>query len=133
EKIDAWRTRPLTQAVPYVYLDGNWLKRSWGGEVRNVSILVAIAVAADGYRDVIGAMEGAKEGRESWMAFLKHLKERDLNGVRLVISDKCLGLVESIAEVFAAARWQRGARFELHVNYLEGRKHLPIVSLERVA
>lgn len=107
EKIDAWRTRPLTQAYPYVFLDGIWLKRSWGGEVRNVSILVAIAVAEDGFREVIGAMEGAKEDRESWAAFVKHLKERGLKGVQLVISDKCLGLVETIAEVFPTARWQR--------------------------
>lgn len=107
EKIDAWRTRPLSQPYPYVFLDGIWLKRSWGGEVRNVSILVAIAVAADGFREVIGAMEGAKEDKESWSAFVKHLKERGLKGVQLVISDKCLGLVESIAEVFPTARWQR--------------------------
>ena len=107
EKIDAWRTRPLTQPYPYVYLDGIWLKRSWGGEVRNVSILVAIAVAADGFREVVGAMEGAKEDKESWAAFVKHLKARGLKGVELVISDKCLGLVESIAEVFPKARWQR--------------------------
>jgi putative transposase len=107
EKIDAWRTRPLTQAYPYVFLDGIWLKRSWGGEVRNVSILVAIAVAEDGFREVIGAMEGAKEDKESWSAFVKHLKGRGLKGVQLVISDKCLGLFESIAEVFPTARWQR--------------------------
>lgn len=76
-------------------------------EVRNVSILVAIAVAEDGFREVIGAMEGAKEDKESWSQFVRHLKERGLKGVQLVISDKCLGLVESIAEVFPAARWQR--------------------------
>lgn len=107
EKIDAWRTRPLPHAYPYVFLDGIWLKRSWGGEVRNVSILVAIAVAEDGFREVIGAMEGAKEDKESWSQFVRHLKERGLKGVQLVISDKCLGLVESVAEVFPAARWQR--------------------------
>jgi putative transposase len=107
EKIDAWRTRPLMQPYPYVFLDGIWLKRSWGGEVRNVSILVAIAVAADGFREVIGAMEGAKEDKESWAGFVKHLKERGLRGVELIISDKCLGLVESVAEVFPKARWQR--------------------------
>jgi len=106
-KIDAWRTRPLTTAYRYVFLDGIWLKRSWGGEVRNVSILVAIAVAEDGFREVIGAVEGAKEDKESWSRFLRHLRERGLKGVRLVTSDKCLGLVESVAETFPEASWQR--------------------------
>jgi transposase-like protein len=107
KKIDVWRNRQLTRNYPYVYIDGIALKRSWGGEVRNVSILVAIAVADDGYREVIGAVEGAKEDRESWGDFLRQLKDRGLKGVQLVISDKCLGLVEAVAETFPKARWQR--------------------------
>ena len=61
-KIDAWRTRPLKAAYPCVFLDGIWLRRSWGGEVRNVSILVAIAVAEDGFREVIGAASSRIDG-----------------------------------------------------------------------
>jgi len=38
---------------------------------------------------------------------LRHLKKRGLKQVRLIVSDKCLGLVESVAEVFPAADWQR--------------------------
>ena len=30
-KIDEWRNRPLKGIYPYIYLDGIWLKRSWGG------------------------------------------------------------------------------------------------------
>ena len=44
-KINEWRERPLVGDFPYVFLDGLWLKRSWGGEVKNVSVLVAIGVA----------------------------------------------------------------------------------------
>lgn len=106
-KIEAWRNRPLTETYPYVYLDGIFLKRSWGGEVVNVSVLVAIGVSKDGFRDILGAMEGAKEDKASWQGFLVHLKERGLSGTCLFISDKCLGFVESVAEVFPEAAWQR--------------------------
>ena len=75
--------------------------------MRNVSVLVAIAVAEDGFREVIGVVEGAKEDKEGWGGFLRQLKDRGLSGVQLVISDKCLGLVESVGEVFPEARWQR--------------------------
>jgi putative transposase len=78
--IEAWRNRPLAGEHPYVYLDGIWLKRCWGGEVRNVAVLVAMGVRADGFREVLGVMEGAKEDAESWRAFLRHLKERGLEG-----------------------------------------------------
>ncbi|XDD48755.1 IS256 family transposase [Leptospira sp. WS92.C1] len=106
-QIDEWRIRPLTDEYPYVYLDGLYLKKSWGGEVRNVAILVAIGVNSEGYREVLGSMEGAREDKESWQAFLKHLKDRGLRGVNLIISDKCLGLVESIPYFFPESKWQR--------------------------
>jgi putative transposase len=86
-----------------------WLKRSWGGEVRNLSVLVAIGVAKDGFREVLGVAEGAKEDGESWRNFLRHLKDRGLKGIRLIVSDKCLGLVEALGECFPDARWQRCA------------------------
>src|SRR5438067_3442200 len=106
-RIRAWRERPIEQEHPYVYLDGVWLNREFGGEVRPVAVLVAIGVNADGFREILGVMEGAKEDAESWRAFLRHLKGRGLRGVQLVISDKCLGLVEALGECFPEARWQR--------------------------
>ena len=105
--IDAWRNRPIEGEHPYVYLDGIVLKRTWAGEVRNVSLLVAIAVNADGYREILGICEGTKEDKAGWSGFLKHLKERGLKGVQLVISDACLGLSEAIGDFFPEARWQR--------------------------
>jgi putative transposase len=105
--IDAWRNRPITGQHPYVFLDGVWLKRSWGGEVRNLAVLVALAVGTDGHREILGVVEGMKEDTESWLSFLRHLKQRGLQGARLVISDKCLGLVEALGEVYPEAAWQR--------------------------
>ena len=78
EQIEKWRNKPIETEHPYVYLDGICLKRSWGGEVRNVSVLVAIGVASDGYREVLGIAEGAKEDRAGWSGFLRHLKQRGL-------------------------------------------------------
>ena len=75
--------------------------------MKNVSILVAIGVDEEGYRTVLGVMEGAKEDHESWLRFIKQLKARGLAGVRLFISDKCLGLVEALGECYPEAAWQR--------------------------
>jgi transposase-like protein len=107
ERIEAWRNQPLVGRFAYVYLDGIWLKRSWGGEVKKVAVLVAIGVDQDGYRQVLGVVEGVKEDTESWRQFLRHLKERGLAGVWLVTSDKCLGLFEALGEFYPEADWQR--------------------------
>jgi putative transposase len=52
--IEEWRRSPIEGEHPYVYLDGIALKRTWGGEVRSVSILVAIGVNREGYREILG-------------------------------------------------------------------------------
>jgi len=105
--IEAWRNRPIEGENPYVYLDGIVLKRSWAGEVRNVSVLVAIGVDQDGFRRILGVQEGHKEDKAGWSAFLEHLKGRGLKGVRLIVSDACMGLVEAAAEYYPEADWQR--------------------------
>lgn len=108
ENIDKWRSRPLSgESYPYVYVDGIFLKRCWGEEFENVSVLVAIGVNEDGYREIIGAAEGLKEDLESWKNFFVWLKERGLSGVKLIIGDKALGMVEAIGQVFPEAKYQR--------------------------
>jgi putative transposase len=116
QRIDAWRNRRIEGKHPYVYLDGISLKRTWGGEVRNVSILVALGVGEDGFRDILGIAEGYKEDKAGWSGFLKHLKQRDLKCPELIISDKCMGLIESIGEYYPNAKWQRcGVHFYRNV------------------
>ena len=107
EQIEAWRQRPITGTYPYVYLDGVSLKRSWGGAVRNVSVLIAIGVGTDGFRHILGVAGGEKEDLEGWRGFLRHLKTRGLKGVQLIISDACVGLVDAAAQCYPKARWQR--------------------------
>jgi transposase-like protein len=97
--IEAWRNREITGKFPFVYLDGVILKRKWAGEVRNISVLVAIVVRTDGFRQILGVAEGEKD-LEGWRGCLRHLKDRGLNGVKLIISDACRGLVEAVGEVF---------------------------------
>ena len=107
ERIEQWINNPIEGEYSYVFLDGIWLKRCWAGEVKNVSVLVAIGVDQDGCRQVLGVQEGAKEDKESWTRFLRYLKSRGLQGVKLFVSDKCLGLVESLADFYPKAQWQR--------------------------
>ena len=123
--IEEWRNRKLSGKYPYIYVDGIYLKRNWGGEFENVSILVAIGVDEDGYREIIGAAEGMKEDAESWKSFLVWLKERGLEGVKLVIGDKCLGMCNAVAEVFPEAKYQRcTVHFYRNIFSVTPRKHM---------
>jgi len=116
KRIEKWRNRKIEGHYPYVYLDGICLKRTWGSEVRNVSVLVAVGVGEDGYRDILGVAEGCKEDKAGWSGFLAHLKQRGLKCPELIISDKCIGLIESLGDYYPDAKWQRcGVHFYRNV------------------
>ena len=106
--IEDWRNRPLQGGrYPYVYVDGIYLRRNWGGEYENVAILVAIAVNEDGFREVPGADEGMKEDKASWVSFFQRLRGCGLNGAKLIVGDKCTGTLETVGEIFPDAKYQR--------------------------
>jgi putative transposase len=129
QHIEDWRNRPIEGEYPYVYLDGIVLKRSWAGEIRNVAVLVGIGVGEDGYRKVLGIAEGHKEDKAGWSGFLKHLKDRGLGGVQLIISDACMGLVESVSEYYPQAQWQRcTVHFYRNVFSVVPSKHMRTVA-----
>ena len=107
EAVEEWRSRPLAREYPYVFVDGIYLKRSWGGSFENVAVMVAIGVNDDGYREVIGAAEGFTESAECWREFLSWLKGRGLTGVRMFTGDKAAAMTGAIAEVFPGAAYQR--------------------------
>lgn len=86
--VEEWRCRPLDREYPYVYVDGIYLKRSWGGSYENVAVMVAIGMNDDGYHEVIWCAEDFTESAERWRDFLSWLKSRGLSGVRMFTGDK---------------------------------------------
>ena len=48
-----------------------------------------------------------KEDKASWVSFFQWLKGRGLSGVRLIVGDKCLGMLEAVGDVFPDAKYQR--------------------------
>ena len=107
--VEEWRNRPLERAYPHVYVDGIYLKCSWGGAYENVAAMIAIGVDDDGYREVIGAAGGFAESSGRWRELLSWLRSRGLHGVRMVVGDNAPGMVGSIAGVFPEAACRRCA------------------------
>lgn len=105
-EIDQWRTRPLESEYPYVFVDGVWHKRSWGGHVENAGVLAAIGVDRDGRREVIGVAEGMREDMDSWEQFVRSMIERALKGVRLVVGDRRAGFVSAGSSIPPKVKYQ---------------------------
>src|SRR3954464_15934971 len=106
EHVDAFRTRPLEGAYPYLFLDAKVEKVRDGGRVVTKALVVAHGVHESGRREIIGIDVGEAETDAFWTAFLRGLVARGLIGVRLAISDAHAGLKAAIAKVLGCA-WQR--------------------------
>ncbi|WP_264671655.1 IS256 family transposase [Arthrobacter sp. VKM Ac-2550] len=107
-EVAAFRDRDLSAMdYPYVFLDATYCKARVGHRVVSQAVVVAFGVAADGRREVLGFDVGDSENEGFWTAFLRSLKARGLDGVKLVISDAHSGLKKAIGTVFQGAAWQR--------------------------
>ncbi len=108
EDVAAFRDRPLGDATfPYVFVDATYCKARVGRCVVSQAVVVAVGVAADGHRQVLGFDVGDTESEPFWTAFFRSLKARGLGGVKLVVSDAHAGLVAAIRVAFQGVSWQR--------------------------
>ena len=106
--VEAFRTRPL-DAGPYTFMaaDALVLKVREAGRVVNVHALIAVAVNAEGYREILGIDVSTAEDGAGWLTFLRSLAARGLSGVKLVTSDAHAGLLAAIGATLPGASWQR--------------------------
>ena len=128
-EVAAFRSRPLSHRLPYVFLDATYVKARVDSRVVSRAVVIATGVTADGGREVLGCEVGDSEDGAFWTAFLRSLKARGLAGVQLVISDAHTGLKQAIAAVLAGACWQR-----CRVHFLRNAlARVPKASAEMVA
>jgi putative transposase len=106
EQVAAFRERPLEGAYPYLWLDAKQEKVRVGAHVVSKAVVIAYGVHETGRREVIGLEVGEIESEAFWREFLRSLKRRGLDGVRLCVSDAHEGLTNAIARVLACP-WQR--------------------------
>jgi putative transposase len=107
EALLAFAERRLSEPLPYLILDARYEKVRAAGIIVSQAVLVAVAVAGEGQRQIIGVDLANRESRSSWRDFLSALQERGLFGVEFVVSDDHPGLKQAIREVLPGAAWQR--------------------------
>jgi putative transposase len=108
ERVNAFLDRPLSGDWPYLWLDATYLRQREGGRIVSVAAIIAVAVNAEGQREIVGLHIGPSEAETFWSTFLKGLVKRGLHGVKLVISDAHEGLKGAIRRVMGGqTTWQR--------------------------
>ena len=97
ERVNAFLERPIEGDWPYLWLDATYVKVRQGGRIVSVAVIVAVAVNAQGRREVLGITVMPSEAETFWTEFLRSLTRRGLRGVKLVISDAHEGLKAAAA------------------------------------
>ena len=93
ERVNAFLSRPIEGAWPYLWIDATYLKVREAGRIVSTAVIVAVGVNTDGRREVLGVTTGASEAEPFWKAFLRSLADRGLRGVKLVVADDHKGLI----------------------------------------
>ena len=104
---EEFRSRPLTERYPYVWLDALYEKARVEGHIVSNAVVIAYGVKASGYREVIAVDVVDTESKESWTTFLRGIRKRGLSGTKLVVSDAHEGLKAAIGTVMPGVAWQR--------------------------
>jgi putative transposase len=105
--LTAFSERRLTEPYPYLILDARYERVREGGVIVSQAVLIAVAVDAEGRRQVLAVQLANRESRSSWRDFLLGVQRRGLFGVEFVVSDDHPGLKAAIRETLPEAVWQR--------------------------
>jgi transposase-like protein len=115
ERVQAFLTRPLEGAWPYLWLDATYIRARENGRIISRAVILAVGVNEDGRREVLGVATGPSEAETFWIGFLRSLADRGLRGVKLVVADDHKGLRAAARRVFDATHqrcrvhWLRNA------------------------
>jgi transposase-like protein len=100
EGMAEWQSRPLDTVYPAVFVDAIHVKIR-DGAVANRPIYVALAVTAEGRREILGLWAGdGGEGDKHWLHILTEIKNRGVNDVLMLVCDGLKGLPEAVETVW---------------------------------
>lgn len=107
EQVETWNERPLDGSYPFVLVDAMQIKVRRQAAVRSTSVLIALGINAEGFREILGIRVADSESEAGWLETFRWLKRRGLDGVDVVVSDAHAGLVSALERCFQGAIWQR--------------------------
>ena len=105
-EVSEWQNRPLEKMYPLVFFDALRVRIRDEGTVRNKAVYLALGVAADGTREVLGLWIEQNEGAKFWLKVMNELRNRGLEDVLIAVVDGLKGFPEAITAVFPEASVQ---------------------------
>lgn len=100
DEVTEWQQRPLLALYPVIFFDALRVKIRDEGSVQSKAVYLALGVAPDGTKDVLGLWIEQTEGAKFWLRVMTELKSRGVQDVLLAVVDGLKGFPEAITTVF---------------------------------
>jgi putative transposase len=101
-EVTAWQSRLLEALYPVVFFDALRVKIRDEGMVRTKAVYLALAVLADGTRDILGVWIEQTEGAKFWLKVFTELKTRSCEDILIAVTDGLKGMSEAIGAISPA-------------------------------
>jgi transposase-like protein len=100
DKVRDWQNRPLDPVYPVVFFDALRVKIRDEGLVKNKAVYIALALNADGEKEVLDLWIEQTEGARFWLKVMNDLKVRGVQDILIAVVDGLKGFPEAISTVF---------------------------------
>jgi putative transposase len=107
EQVTAFRTRPLEEEYPFLWIDALYDKVRIEDRVVSLALMIAHGVNKAGEREILAIEPMFDETEDSWRAFFRKLKGRGLKRLSLCISDAHAGIQAAVRKEWLGTSWQR--------------------------
>jgi putative transposase len=107
DQVAAFRTRPLEEEYPFLWIDALYDKVRIEDRVVSLALMIAHAVNKEGERQILAIEPMFDETEDSWRAFFRKLKSRGMKRLSLCISDAHAGIQAAVRKEWLGTSWQR--------------------------
>lgn len=106
-QIEEWRSRPLDDVYPVIYIDAIHYSVRDNGVIVKKAAYVILGLTTDGHKEVLTLAIGENESAKFWLNALNELKNRGVRDVMIICADGLTGIKEAIAAAFPKTDYQR--------------------------
>lgn len=99
-EIEEWRSRPLDEVYPFVWLDALFYKVKQDGQIKSMAAYLVLGMNVEGEKDLMGIYLAETESASFWLQVLSDLEARGVKDILIASIDNLKGFKEAIATIF---------------------------------
>jgi len=99
-EIEQWRTRPLDEVYPFIWLDALFYKVKQDGQIRSMAAYLALGMNIEGEKDLLGIYLSETESSKFWLEVLTDLQIRGVKDILIASIDNLKGFKQAIGAIF---------------------------------